>query len=237
MLRRLLMVGTPVAFAVLTVFHPISDPNDPDLAVGRWFAVHGLQVVLTVLLAYCLWFMFEGLTSRAATVARAALPVFLVFFSVFDAVAGLATAWLARTAEGQSGAEQAATLRAIEDLFQDNWLTGNLSIASSVTALSWATIAIAGAVALRRGGADRITVGFMAASIMFAQHPAPFGTLGLLALAVAAYLWSRPRTATDGAAAATGTAGGPIAVPGARPGAHDDADPSTTAPEPTEGRG
>ena len=171
----------------------------------RWLTVHGLQVILTVLLAYCIWILLDGIHNRAATIARVALPVFLVFFSTFDAVAGLATGWLHHTANGQTGAEQAATLRAADELFNHNWLTGNLSVAGSVSAIAWAVIAIAGAVALRRAGANGLTVGLMAASILFVNHPVPAGTLGMLALFAAAFLWDRRRTKT-GAGAADSTA-------------------------------
>jgi hypothetical protein len=198
LLRRLILLGTPLAFAVVTTLHPTSGagPGDLSLPLTRWFTVHGLQVVLTVLLAYCIWILLDGIRNRAATTARVALPVFLVFFSTFDAVAGLATGWLHHTANGQTGAEQAATLRAADEVFNDNWLTGNLSVAGSVSAVAWAVIAIAGAVALRRAGASRLTVTLMAASLLFANHPVPTGTLGMLALFAAAFLWDRRRNQT-----------------------------------------
>ncbi len=207
LLRRMILLGTPLAYAVVTTLHPTTGagPGDPDLPVNRWLTVHGLQVILTVLLAYCIWILLDGIHTRAATIARVALPVFLVFFSTFDAVAGLATGWLHHTANGQTGAEQAATLRAADDLFNHNWLTGNLSVAGSVSAIAWAVIAIAGAVALRRAGANGLTVGLMAASILFANHPVPAGTLGMLALFAAAFLWDRHRN-TTGAGAADSTA-------------------------------
>jgi hypothetical protein len=210
LLRRLILLGTPLAFAAVTTLHPMAGPGPGQLGMPltRWFIVHGFQVILTVLLAYCIWFLLDGVEGRAATTARAALPVFLVFFSTFDAVAGLATGWLHHTANGQTGAEQAATLRAADELFNRNWLTGNLSIAGAVTATAWVVIAIAGAVALRRAGADRLTVGLMAASLLFANHPAPSGTLGMLALFAAAFRWDRRRAKTGigGADPTTATA-------------------------------
>ena len=195
LLGRLILLGTPLAFAVVTVLHPTTGagPGQLGLPVDRWLIVHGLQVVLTVFLAYCIWILLDGVDNKAATTARAALPVFLVFFATFDAVAGLATGWLGRSANSQTGADQAATLRAADDLFNHNWLTGNISIAGSVSAIAWAVTAIAAAVALRRAGADRLTVGLMAASVLFVNHPMPTGTLGMLALFAAAYRWDRHR--------------------------------------------
>ena len=158
--------------------------------------VHSLQLVLSVLLAYCVWWILDGIRGAAAQTARAALPIFLVFFSATDAVAGLATGWLTHTANTQSAADQAATLRAVDSLFNDNWLTGSFSVAGSVGATAWAVVAIAGAVALRTAGADRLTAALMAISLVFANHPPPSGTIGLLALCAAVYQWDRRRSST-----------------------------------------
>ena len=188
--RRALVVATPALFAGLTLLHPMEDPWALGDALPRWMAVHVGQVVLTIMLAYSVWLLLEGLVGRAATVARAALPVFLVAFAAFDAVAGIATGWLALRAEDQSGGARAATLDAIEHLFADNWLAGNLSVLGGLTAVAWVTLAISAAVALRRAGADRLTVWAMCGAILFASHPAPIGTIGLLAFTVAAWRWS-----------------------------------------------
>jgi hypothetical protein len=152
-----------------------------------------LQLVLSVLLAYCVWWILDGIPGAAAQTARAALPIFLVFFSATDAVAGLATGWLTHTANSQSATDQSATLRAVDTLFNDNWLTGSFSVAGSVGATAWAVIAIAGAVALRTAGADRLTVALMAISLVFANHPPPSGAIGMLAFFAAAYRWDRRR--------------------------------------------
>lgn len=193
LLKRLILLGTPVAFAGVTLLHPMTSPDEPGLAVGRWWAVHLLQIPLVILLAYCIWILLDGLRSTAATTARAALPAFLVCFSAYDAVAGLATGWLARVAGEQSGVDQLATRRAIGELFNDNWLAGNFSVLGSASAVAWAVVAIAGALALRRAGADGLTVGLMALSLVFVNHPAPTGTIGMLALFGAAFLWDRRR--------------------------------------------
>jgi hypothetical protein len=199
--------AVPLVFAALTLFHSHADPTDLGDGVTRWLTVHALQSVLSLLLAYTVWWLLDGIRHTAATVARAVLPVFLVAFAAFDAVAGLATGWLARAAAGQDGAERAATDRAIDLLFTDNWLAGSLSVAGSLTAISWLVVAVCGAVALHAAGADRLTVGLMAASALFANHPPPTGTLGLLALFAAALRWERQRV-RRGAPVAAARAGG-----------------------------
>jgi hypothetical protein len=69
LLRRLILLGTPLAFVIVTTLHPTTGvgPGDLSLPLTRWFTVHGLQVVLTVLLAYCIWILLDGIQNKAAT--------------------------------------------------------------------------------------------------------------------------------------------------------------------------
>ena len=187
---RWFMVGTPLAFSVLTMLHPMTEPWAGD-SLDRWMLVHTAQLGMTVLLAYVVWWLVDGIRSRSATIVRATLPVFLVAFSAFDAVAGLATGLLAGRADGQTGAARDATIAAADHLFYDNWLAGNLSVLGGVTTISWIVIVTAAAVAVRGVGADRVTVACLGGAVLFAQHPAPFGTVGLLALALAVWRMSR----------------------------------------------
>lgn len=189
-IRRVVLLGAPSAFAVLTLFHPSAHPADLGGATTRWMTVHVGQLVLSVLLAYCIWFLLDGIQGKAAAVARAALPVFLVFFSAFDAVAGLATGWPARAGHGTLA--EHATDDAIARLFDHNRLTGNLSVAGSIGGIAWLVVAISAAAALRGAGADRLTVGLMACSGLFFIHPPPTGTVGMPALLAAAFRWHRP---------------------------------------------
>ncbi|MEV6492026.1 hypothetical protein AB0M20_25920 [Actinoplanes sp. NPDC051633] len=193
--RRAILLGVPLAFAALTLLHPQQDPHELGSAATRWLVVHALQLILTVLLAYSIWMLLDGLAGRAALLARGAIPAFLVFFSAFDGVAGLATGWLEQDAHHHGTADQATIRAAIDELFNGNWLTGNLSIAGAATAFSWLAITIASAVALHQAGAGGLTVAAMAAASLFASHPPPFGTIGLLAFFLAAYRWDRRRRA------------------------------------------
>ena len=188
--RRWFMVGTPLAFAALTALHPMEEPWTGG-TLDRWMLVHTAQLAMTVLLAYVVWGLVDGIQSRSATIVRATLPVFLVALSAFDAVAGLATGLLAGRAEEQTGAARDATIDAADHLFYGNWLAGNLSVLGGVTTVSWIVIIVAAALAVRGVGADRVTVACLGGAVLFAQHPAPFGTVGLLSLAVAVWRLTR----------------------------------------------
>jgi hypothetical protein len=50
-----------------------------------------MQLLLTPFLAAGVWMLVDGIHSVAASVTRAALAIWTVFFSAFDAVAGIAT--------------------------------------------------------------------------------------------------------------------------------------------------
>ena len=54
-----------------------------------WLGVHFAQPVLSLGVAAILWTLLSGRVGTAATVARVALPVWLVSFAVFDSVTGL----------------------------------------------------------------------------------------------------------------------------------------------------
>lgn len=66
-IRRLILLGPPLALAVLTTFHPLQHPAELEGAVTRWLALHVLQVVLCGLLAYSIWILLDGIAGRAAS--------------------------------------------------------------------------------------------------------------------------------------------------------------------------
>jgi hypothetical protein len=72
------------------------------------------------------WTILRGTTSAAATLSRAAVAVWLVFFSAYDSLAGIGTGVLVREATSVTGDEQAGLVRAA-DFFWDSHLSGNVS--------------------------------------------------------------------------------------------------------------
>jgi hypothetical protein len=191
-----LMVAAPLLWAVLAPFHP-----DPDAAsvyvalqadVGRWLFVHVAQLVLAPFIAFTIWAILRGIDSFAASLSRAALAVWLVFFSAYDALAGIGTGVLVREANSLTGEAQ-ASLASAADLFWDSRLSGNRSWLGIVATVAWPIVAVAAAVALRRAGARWATVSATAVSGLIALHAGFPATIGFVALAVAAVLRSRER--------------------------------------------
>jgi hypothetical protein len=153
---------------------------------------HVAQIVLAPFIAFTVWALLRGIDSAWSGLSRAALAVWLVFFGVDDALAGTGTGVLVREANSVIG-EERASLASAAEFFWDSRVTGNRSWFGVVATVAWPVIAVAAAVALRRAGAGWATVAATAVSSLMALHGGFPATVGFLALAVAAVLWSRDR--------------------------------------------
>ena len=72
--------------------------------MAPWLAVHYAAAILFPLMALVVWLLIRGLRGRAATVAGCALPVFAVFYAVWEAMFGIANGLLAQAGNDLSGA-------------------------------------------------------------------------------------------------------------------------------------
>jgi hypothetical protein len=196
--RRLLILGTPLAYAVVTVIHPHELPGgggsmyaDLQGQVGTWLAVHTVQILFVMLLGAIIWALVDGLDGPAAKVARLAILPFVAFYAAFDAIVGFATGLLVHQASSLSGAKQAAAAQQIQQYF-DNVIKPGLPtlyvVATGIAA--WVVGMLAVAVARRRAGASRTAVALLAvAALAFGfDHGFPTGTIGMAALFLAALL-------------------------------------------------
>ena len=81
-------------------------------STDRWLAVHVGAAVLFPLMAFLVWLLLRGVEGRAASVARVALPVFAVFYGVWEALTGIATGLVAQDGAAATGpARQALPTR------------------------------------------------------------------------------------------------------------------------------
>src|SRR5215213_5618814 len=150
-LRRLVLLGAPLALALLEVFHPEQPGGVADAIEqgGRFMWFHIIQVPLIGLIALAVYLLTEGLEGRAVMVSRWALGVFAVFFSAYDAAAGIATGYALRNAQELPAEAQEGVYEAVIDMPGLSLIFG-LSI---VGTLGWVVALIAAAIALRRPGA------------------------------------------------------------------------------------
>jgi hypothetical protein len=185
-LRRVVLLGAPLALALLEIFHP-ERPTSATEAVeqGVWFMwFHFLQVPLIGLIALAVYLLTDGLEGRAASVSRWSVGVFAVFFSAYDAAAGIGTGYALRNARGLSAGGQEAVYEAVKDMPVVSLIFG-LSVVGS---LAWVAALVAAALALRRAGASLgpFILLILAGVFLMGGHPYPAGTLAFGSFFVAA---------------------------------------------------
>jgi hypothetical protein len=195
-LRRVFLLATPLALAVLLWWHPPGgDPVYEGVRgdVSDWIFVHTVLLLFMPLLAIAAYLLLNGLESRAATLSRVALVFFLVFYTAYEVTVGLGTGVLVDYANGLPAAEQAAVADAIQDYNENAILGDPVSVSLVLGVLGWAVAMVAAAVAFQRAGAGwpvTVLVGFAA---LFAIHPPPIGPVGLACFTAAAVLIERAK--------------------------------------------
>jgi hypothetical protein len=195
LLRRLFLVATPLALAVVLWFHPPGGENVYEGVrddVGAWLFVHTAFLLFTPLIAIAAYLMLGDLKSRAATVSRVALVFFLVFYTAWEVTIGVGTGILVDYANGLPAAEQAVVADAIQD-YNRNAIIADPSISFVLGALGWVVALVAAAVAFNRAGAGWLVTLLVGFSALFAIHPPPVGPVALVCFAAAAVLIERAR--------------------------------------------
>jgi hypothetical protein len=193
------LLAAPLLWLVPAIVHPIGEPYEgiADDA-NRWIFVHVAQLVLMPFIAAGAWLLLDGLQSVASWVARSALILWLVFFSAFDAIAGIATGVLTRHANSLTGDEQEGVIAAVDFLWSDSLLAnGGFSILGNLGHFSWVAFAIAATVALYRARAGRGVVVATFLSVLIASHSGLGASIGLIALFVAELIMFRRRSPVE----------------------------------------
>lgn len=197
-LRRIVLLGTPLVLTVLLFFHP--SPYD-DVAgelmpiANWWIAVHTIGFLLFALMGVAVWMLTAGLPGVFATVSRVAAVVFALFYDAGDAIAGISTGILARSAEAGTLGERAA-VGAIETLWADPFKTLLFDIGRDAFIVALVTAAVA----LYRAGVSRLPVMLLALPAFFVtfDHAFPFGSLTFgTFFVIAAWLELAPGSASS----------------------------------------
>jgi hypothetical protein len=184
LVRRAVLFGGPLGYIVLGLVHPMDDLEVGD-AAGFYIFLHLIQPFLIALIAFGLWLLVDGLESTAATVVRYSLVAYLIVYSMFDAVAGVATGLIVQEANGMSVADQAAVQRMMDGIGEHGVLV-TLWIGAGV---SWLIPAVAAALAVRDRVPRWVTATMVLGAILFAVgHPVPPGPIGM-SLFLLGILW------------------------------------------------
>jgi hypothetical protein len=188
-LRRFILLGTPLVLAVLMLFHPspYEDLSGELVPIADWWlTIHSLQFVLFAFMGASVWLLTDGLRGVSVVVSKVAAVVFAIFYDIGDAVAGISTGILARRAAELLAEEQAALVGAMEVLFQSS--TKNLFF--SIGIFAFIVALVAAVVALFWADAPRVPLFLLALPVYFIglDHAFPFGSLAFGTFFVAA-LW------------------------------------------------
>ena len=187
-LRRVLLLVPPLLLAGLEILHPQPDETVQALMdASTWFAgFHVIQLALTGLVGLSALLLADSFGRANAWVTRLGVGVFLVFFSAYDAVAGIGTGLAMRSARDLSTVQQEGVFDVAK-----SWSAFGPPFALSVIGTGgWVAAVGALALAARRHGAPRrewILIG-LAAVFLMGGHPFPFGTLAFGCFFIAAVL-------------------------------------------------
>ena len=87
------LIGVPLAWAVLLLFHPTGDGEDlyPVVSdeVTAWVIVHVGTLLFVPMIAAAVWLLLRGVEGAAAQVSRVALVPFVLFYVTFEVLVGI----------------------------------------------------------------------------------------------------------------------------------------------------
>ena len=174
--RRLVLLGTPLALLGLEITHPVFSSMEELLpSADRWLVVHVIQIPLFGLIAMAVYMLVDGLRGQAATISRLAMWVFIVFYIALDAMSGVATGIQLQNASGLDPEQQTIVIQALDAQFDDPIAT----VIGVIGTIGWLAGVLAVATALHRAGAPRLSVVLLVpAALIFAlNHEPPLGPL------------------------------------------------------------
>ena len=192
------LIGVPLAWALLLLFHPTGEGEAMTYAdvrdeVRRWLIVHLGMVVFIPLMAGAVYLLVRGIESTAARVCRIALVFFVVFYGAFEVLVGVGTGILVDDINGLAAGDRAAAAPLVEQ-FNDNVLIrGPVGVFTSIGSVAFITAAIAAGVALRREAGAPLAVGVLLglSGFLITAHPPPYGPAGLVLFMAAVLVFVR----------------------------------------------
>jgi len=188
-----LLLGLPVAWATLLLFHPTGEGNVVFPVIrdqlGTWQTVHVGMVVFIPLMAFAVRSLTTGIGNLAARVARALLPMAAVLYGVYEAMVGIGTGALIAEVEDLGGADHAVGAALVEDfmrspVFRLFEYSGSFALAGGVVA---AGLALRHARAVSRTALALLLL----AAPLITFHVPPFGPVGLTFFVLAVLLSRR----------------------------------------------
>jgi hypothetical protein len=184
------LIGVPLGWAVLLLFHPTGDTDDfyPVVAdeLTPWLAVHVGTLLFVPLMAAAIYLLLRGVEGGAARVARIALAPFLICYLTFEVLIGLGTGVFVDEVKDLPAAQQ-DTGAAVIEAFTDSRLIEIFEVIGSASLL--VVLAATGLALWRRAGAPvAVPILLVLSAVPIAWHVTPFGQAGLALFVVAVLL-------------------------------------------------
>ncbi len=157
--------------------------------VTPWLAVHLGMMIFIPLMAAVVYVLLRDVEGTAARFSRIALVPFALFYTIWEALQGIATGILVYNVNQLPAAERATGSDLVQD-FGMNILARDLGILGSIGSVSFLVAMIAAAIALRRHAGAPLAVPILLglSGFLITAHPPPFGPTGLVLFVVAAIL-------------------------------------------------
>ena len=154
-----LLIGVPVVWAILLLFHPTGEGEDfyPVVhdEVTVWMIVHLATLVFIPLFAATVYLLLRGVDGAPARVSRVALVGFVLFYGVWETLVGVGLGLLTHEVNGLASADQAAGAKVVE-AFADGGVLAVLEFIGNAFLLLALTTA-SGRASTQRGRSPRGT--------------------------------------------------------------------------------
>ena len=207
------LIGVPLLWAILLLFHPAGGGDaiylDVQDNVARFLVVHIGMMIFIPLMAVVVLLLLRGVEGTAAWVSRIALVPFVVFYGAWEVLQGIGVGILANELNGLPQAGQAMREDLVQD-FAEHVLIGSFGVFGSIGPMGLIVAGIAAGVALYRHTRAPISVAVLLSisGLLITAHPPPYGPTGLVLFIVAVVLYARsgPGAQPSGALGQTGSA-------------------------------
>ena len=193
------LIGVPLLWAVLLLFHPGGDGTeiylDAQDNVARFLVVHVGMMLFIPLMAVAIFLLLRGVEGTAARVSRIALVPFVVFYSAWETLQGIGVGILVNEVKGFPQAEGGLREDLVQD-FAEHPLIGPFGVFGSIGSLGLIVAAIAAGLALYRHAGAPVSVAVLLgiSGLLITVHPPPYGPTGLALFIVAVLIFRRSRS-------------------------------------------
>jgi hypothetical protein len=192
------LIGVPLAWAVLLMFHPGGERTDVYGSardeVTAFLVVHVGMLLFIPLMAGAVYLLLRGMRGTAAKVARVALVPFVVFYSAWETLQGIANGVLVDQVNALPDSDRGVGAELVQD-FAESPLVADLGVLAILGSLGLIVALIATGVALRKeaGAPTSVAVLLGISGFLITAHPPPFGPTGLVLFIAAVLVYARTR--------------------------------------------